>query len=209
VATERTSAKGLSRPQSLSTLRGRPGAPARMSPEVLTPDHEIAQNDRCPALGEHLSAQGDREVLTDHIRTHARSPTAVVIGSLVFELFRGCLVSDRAPTTDTTTTDPVKARHHALWALGDYDRIAALLGDLGRDLVAAADIRTGQRVLDVAAGTGNATYAGQGDDAEHVAALDRDLLEFAARENSGVVGEPSRYEFEYLLVVARKAPEGR
>lgn len=64
-------------------------------------------------------------------------------------------------------------------------------------------------MLAVAAGTGNATYAGLGDDAEHVATLDRDLLEFAARDNSGVIGGPGRYEFEYLLVVARKAPEGR
>jgi SAM-dependent methyltransferase len=42
------------------------------------------------------------------------------------------------------------------WALGDYDRFArALVWDLGPDLVAAAGVGPGQRVLDVAAGTGN------------------------------------------------------
>jgi SAM-dependent methyltransferase len=42
------------------------------------------------------------------------------------------------------------------WALGDYDRFArALIWDLGDELVAACGVRRGQRVLDVAAGTGN------------------------------------------------------
>ena len=42
------------------------------------------------------------------------------------------------------------------WALGDYDRFArALVWDLGPELVAACGIGPGQRVLDVAAGTGN------------------------------------------------------
>lgn len=43
-----------------------------------------------------------------------------------------------------------------MWELGDYARIAALITGIGRDLVAAAQVRPGQRVLDVAAGTGNA-----------------------------------------------------
>jgi SAM-dependent methyltransferase len=42
------------------------------------------------------------------------------------------------------------------WALGDYDRFArALIWDVGAELVAACGVRPGQRVLDVAAGTGN------------------------------------------------------
>lgn len=44
----------------------------------------------------------------------------------------------------------------SFWALGDYDRIAALVGDLGTEVVAAAGIGPGMRVLDVGAGTGNA-----------------------------------------------------
>ena len=42
------------------------------------------------------------------------------------------------------------------WALGDYDRVAALITEMGRAVVAAAGVRAGQRVLDVGAGTGNA-----------------------------------------------------
>lgn len=42
------------------------------------------------------------------------------------------------------------------WALGDYDRFAReLVWDLGPELVEACAVGPGQRVLDVAAGTGN------------------------------------------------------
>jgi SAM-dependent methyltransferase len=42
------------------------------------------------------------------------------------------------------------------WALGDFDRFArAFVWELGAELVAACGIGPGQRVLDVAAGTGN------------------------------------------------------
>jgi SAM-dependent methyltransferase len=44
----------------------------------------------------------------------------------------------------------------AVWALGDYPKVAReVLGDLGDELVAACGIGPGQRVLDVAAGSGN------------------------------------------------------
>ena len=51
----------------------------------------------------------------------------------------------------------MKAEHRALWASGDYPRVATeLIPQLGRTLVAAAGITAGQDVLDVAAGSGNA-----------------------------------------------------
>jgi SAM-dependent methyltransferase len=54
--------------------------------------------------------------------------------------------------------DPIKAKHRAMWALGDYDRISTeVIADLGPALVSAAGIGPGQRVLDVAAGSGNAS----------------------------------------------------
>ena len=44
----------------------------------------------------------------------------------------------------------------AVWALGDYHRFAkATVWELGEVLVDACGVRAGQRVLDVAAGTGN------------------------------------------------------
>jgi 2-polyprenyl-6-hydroxyphenyl methylase/3-demethylubiquinone-9 3-methyltransferase len=50
----------------------------------------------------------------------------------------------------------LKAAARATWALGDYHRFATeLVWELGPVLVAACGISAGQRVLDVAAGTGN------------------------------------------------------
>ena len=51
----------------------------------------------------------------------------------------------------------LKARHRAMWALGDYPKmVEALVTPLGPRLVDAAGVRMGMRVLDVATGTGNA-----------------------------------------------------
>jgi ubiquinone/menaquinone biosynthesis C-methylase UbiE len=60
-------------------------------------------------------------------------------------------------TIDRDADRELKARHRALWASGDYPAVAAeLIPTLGPELVAACGIRSGQRVLDVGAGTGNA-----------------------------------------------------
>ncbi|MFM9373338.1 class I SAM-dependent methyltransferase [Streptomyces sp. Da 82-17] len=51
----------------------------------------------------------------------------------------------------------LKTKHRKMWALGDYSAVAAqLIPDLGPALVQACGVRAGTRVLDVAAGTGNA-----------------------------------------------------
>jgi ubiquinone/menaquinone biosynthesis C-methylase UbiE len=51
----------------------------------------------------------------------------------------------------------LKAKHRALWASGDYAAVAAeLIPTLGSELVRASGVRPGDRVLDVAAGSGNA-----------------------------------------------------
>jgi SAM-dependent methyltransferase len=51
----------------------------------------------------------------------------------------------------------VKARHRAMWALGDYPALSSdLISTLGPILVQASEVRPGDRVLDVAAGSGNA-----------------------------------------------------
>ncbi len=61
-------------------------------------------------------------------------------------------------TIETITADQaLKARHRALWALGDYPAVAReVIPELGRVLVDATGIRRGITVLDVAAGSGNA-----------------------------------------------------
>ncbi len=51
----------------------------------------------------------------------------------------------------------IAAKHRAMWALGDYPKLAAeLVAPLGPVLVEAAGVSSRDRVLDVAAGTGNA-----------------------------------------------------
>lgn len=51
----------------------------------------------------------------------------------------------------------LKDKHRAMWALGDYPALAAeVIADLGPTLVDAVGVGPGDRVLDVAAGSGNA-----------------------------------------------------
>jgi SAM-dependent methyltransferase len=51
----------------------------------------------------------------------------------------------------------LKERHRAMWALGDYPALAAeLIAGLGEALVDACQVGPDERVLDVAAGSGNA-----------------------------------------------------
>ena len=60
-------------------------------------------------------------------------------------------------TIDITADRALKAKHRAMWALGDYPVVAnEVIAELGPELVAASRVRAGDRVLDVAAGTGNA-----------------------------------------------------
>jgi SAM-dependent methyltransferase len=59
-------------------------------------------------------------------------------------------------TTDTTADRELKAKHRAMWASGDYPRVAReAIWSLGAVLVEECRIGSGYRVLDVAAGSGN------------------------------------------------------
>ncbi len=82
-----------------------------------------------------------------------------------------------------------KARQRAIWALGDYPTVAAeIIPDLGRTLVEACSITDGLRVLDVAAGSGNASIPAALAGAEVVACdLTPELLE-AGRQRAGRLG---------------------
>jgi ubiquinone/menaquinone biosynthesis C-methylase UbiE len=53
----------------------------------------------------------------------------------------------------------VKTRQQGAWSSGDYAVVGTTLQIVGEQLCEALDIRAGQRVLDVAAGNGNATLA--------------------------------------------------
>ncbi len=50
----------------------------------------------------------------------------------------------------------VKKRSRATWAAGDFDAVAELILDVGEAVVGRLGVEPGERVLDVAAGTGNA-----------------------------------------------------
>jgi ubiquinone/menaquinone biosynthesis C-methylase UbiE len=51
----------------------------------------------------------------------------------------------------------LKQKHRATWASGNYDRIAQGIQAVGDHVVRSARIRAGERVLDIACGTGNTT----------------------------------------------------
>ena len=53
----------------------------------------------------------------------------------------------------------LKTKQQAAWSSGDYAVIGTTLQIVGEDLCEALDLRSGQKVLDVAAGNGNVTLA--------------------------------------------------
>jgi ubiquinone/menaquinone biosynthesis C-methylase UbiE len=53
----------------------------------------------------------------------------------------------------------LKARQQGAWSSGDYAIVGTTLQIVGEDLCEALDLRSGQKVLDVAAGNGNVTLA--------------------------------------------------
>ena len=64
-----------------------------------------------------------------------------------------------APSAQHADFAAIKAKQQATWASGDFAVIGTTLQIVGEELAEAADICAGERVLDVAAGNGNATLA--------------------------------------------------
>ncbi|HXE22207.1 MAG TPA: class I SAM-dependent methyltransferase [Rhodoferax sp.] len=64
-------------------------------------------------------------------------------------------------TTETLSPDyaAIKQRQKAVWSSGDYAVLGTTLQIVGENLCEAVDLRAASRVLDVAAGNGNATLA--------------------------------------------------
>ena len=65
-------------------------------------------------------------------------------------------VQSAIPTVDLST---IKGRQQLAWSSGDYAIVGTTLQIVGENLCEAVDLRSNQRVLDVAAGNGNATLA--------------------------------------------------
>ena len=70
-------------------------------------------------------------------------------------------VTDSKDLRSTGTADlkALKTRQQAAWSSGDYAVIGTTLQIVGEELCEALDVRSGQKVLDVAAGNGNASLA--------------------------------------------------
>ena len=60
---------------------------------------------------------------------------------------------------DSIDLRAVKARQQGAWSSGDYAVVGTTLQIVGEELSEALDLRSGQKVLDVAAGNGNASLA--------------------------------------------------
>jgi len=66
------------------------------------------------------------------------------------------VISASTPAVDLAA---VKNKQHLAWSSGDYAVVGTTLQIVGESLCEALDLRAGERVLDVAAGNGNATLA--------------------------------------------------
>jgi SAM-dependent methyltransferase len=63
------------------------------------------------------------------------------------------------PSSPAIDLAAVKTRQQAAWSTGNYAVVGTTLQIVGENLCEALDLRSGARVLDVAAGNGNATLA--------------------------------------------------
>lgn len=64
-----------------------------------------------------------------------------------------------SPSAHAVDLAAVKNKQHLAWSSGDYAVVGTTLQIVGESLCEALDLRAGERVLDVAAGNGNATLA--------------------------------------------------
>ncbi len=105
--------------------------------------------------------------------------------------------------SSTIPDQELKARHRVMWAKGDYpSMVQTFLLPLGPRLIEAAGIGPGMRVLDVAAGTGNASIRAAEAGASVVASdLTPELLA-AGRE----VAEANGVELEWVEADAENLP---
>ena len=104
-----------------------------------------------------------------------------------------------APPSDAE----LKARHRSMWASGDYpSMVETFLLPLGPRLVAACGIGPGMRVLDVAAGTGNAAVEAAKTGADVVASdLTPELFDAGRRR-----AEAAGVELEWVQADAENLP---
>jgi SAM-dependent methyltransferase len=111
-------------------------------------------------------------------------------------------MTDDAASPGGSPDTELKARHRKMWASGDYpSMVETFLTPLGPRLVDACEIGSGMRVLDIAAGTGNASIPAAERGAEVTASdLTPELLEAgrARAEAAGVTLDWAEADAENL-----------
>src|SRR6202161_4186424 len=88
------------------------------------------------------------------------APVAIPLACIA-QLFLWSIPMSEVHSSSSQTSEfaDVKARQHAAWSTGNYAVVGTTLQIVGENLCEALDLRAGSRVLDVAAGNGNATLA--------------------------------------------------
>jgi ubiquinone/menaquinone biosynthesis C-methylase UbiE len=69
------------------------------------------------------------------------------------------IIQTQSALNQTPDLAAIKGRQQQTWASGDFDRIAATITITGELLCEAVDVHPGQKVLDVATGSGNTAIA--------------------------------------------------
>src|SRR5580693_3514085 len=104
--------------------------------------------------------------------------------------------------TATAEIQALKEAHRKTWASGDYPRVAERVTDVGERIVERAGVKPGSQVLDVAAGTGNASIPAARAGA-HVVATDlTPELFLAGRQRASEAG----VQVEWLAADAEDLP---
>ena len=146
------------------SLQGLPGCEIRRPTSIA--EQECWWSAHCPLTGAAPACMARPFRGAGALRSHCH-PRARVTRSPVDPqdvcCHRAIRTSDSEGADVTATQDAVeadralKAKHRAMWALGDYPAVVDdLVGVLGPILVEAAGVRAGDRVLDVGSGSGNA-----------------------------------------------------
>ena len=109
-----------------------------------------------------------------------------------------------APRINTPAPDfaAIKAKQQATWASGDFAVIGTTLQIVGESLCEAVDVRAHERVLDVAAGNGNATLAA----ARRFASVVSTDYVPALLDKGAVRAKAEGYEVEFRVADAEDLP---
>jgi len=101
------------------------------------------------------------------------------------------VISNSSPVVDFSA---VKGKQQAAWSAGDYAVVGTTLQIVGESLCEALDLRPDARVLDVAAGNGNATLAAARRWADVTSTDYVPALLERGRARAGTEGLPVRFE---------------